>query len=324
MSKLYKYRSNISDSSGVRRDTQLLLSNQMYASPYKNLNDPFEGSVNLPKSESCERWVTPLIQDLSTAGVCSLSRQKVDEHFPNNEIMWSLYADGHKGFCIEYDSEKLTSNSIKEFDIRNTITVNYEDQTPEVGKWDGIFDVQKKVFGTKSKAWTAENEFRLVFNTSGLKPVSQDAVSAVYLGLRIDYGERNVILSEMIHKGIPVYQIIRQGESYSLRTVRIDRKSEYEILNEKMLGRTKTYNILWKLENTDKWSLKNFIISFKKQYGECNVNIIDDVQVLSMLDKLSSECNEIEAGLIQKHWLAYSSFEVGNEVWYYTEAWWVK
>ena len=324
MSKLYKYRSNISDPSGVRRDTRILLSNQLYASPYKSLNDPFEGSVRLPKSDSCEKWVTPLIQDLSNAGVCSLSKQRTDESFPSNEIMWSLYADGHKGFCIEYDSEKLTGNTSKEFDIRNSISVDYEDQTPEVGKWDGIFDVQKKMFGTKSKAWISENEFRLVFYTSGLKPVSQVAVSAIYLGLRIEYNERNVILNEMIHRGIPVYQVIRQGEAYSLRAVRIDIKSEYEILNTKILGRTKTYNIFWKSENSDKWSLKDFIISFKRQHGECNVNIIDDEQVLPMLDKFSSECNEAEARLIQEHWLAYSSFDVGNEVWYYPEAWWVK
>lgn len=324
MTKLYKYRSNFSDSSGVRRDTQLLLSSQLYASPYKNLNDPFEGSVRLPKSTSCEKWTTPLIQDLSNAGVCSLSRQKDNESFPSNEIMWSLYADGHKGFCIEYDLEKLTNNYDNEFDIRSSITVNYEDQTPEVRNWDDIFDVQKKVFGTKSKAWSSENEFRLVFTTSGLKPISQDSVSAIYLGLRTEYNERNVILNEMIRRGIPVYQMIRQGEAYSLRAVRIDIKSEYEILNEKKIGQTKTYNIIWKSENTDRWSLKDFIISFKRQHGECNINIINDIQVLPMLDKFSSQCNETEARLIQEHWLAYSSFDVGDEVWYYPEAWWMK
>ena len=92
MSKLYKYRSNFQDVSGERRDTRLLVSNCIYASPFKDLNDPFEGSVRLPKSVSCDYWVTPLIQSISNIGVCSFSRQKIGEVFPSNEILWSLYA----------------------------------------------------------------------------------------------------------------------------------------------------------------------------------------------------------------------------------------
>ncbi len=167
MSKVYKYRAN-QITSNREKDSILLSKNIIFASPIKFLNDPFEGSVMLPKADRHEHWVTPIMQDIGNIGIYSLSKP-TEKDFPNNELLWAHYANSHKGFCIEYDLNKLIDNYSKEYDIRNVINVQYQDERPEVTEVDDTFTVQKKVFGTKSLAWKYENEIRLVFNTAGKK-----------------------------------------------------------------------------------------------------------------------------------------------------------
>ncbi len=172
MKKVYKYRAN---SPVDRRDKDAiqLSRNLFYAARLNKMNDPFEGSVELPKSPRHDHWVTPLIQDLHTIGIYSLSKPEEDETFPSNELLWAHYANSHKGFCIEYDLDILTNNMSKQFDIRNRINVVYKNERPEVLETDTLFKVQCKVFGTKSLAWKYENELRLVFLTEGEKPIAE-------------------------------------------------------------------------------------------------------------------------------------------------------
>ena len=104
----YKYRANILITNPVtkkeeRRDTNSLIKGELYAPKLKDLNDPFEGAVELPNAASEDYWVTPLLQQSYRAGVYSMSKQKKGENFPCNELLWAHYANSHKGFCIEYD-----------------------------------------------------------------------------------------------------------------------------------------------------------------------------------------------------------------------------
>ena len=54
MNKVYKYRANIHYEARAK-DSVLLANNIIYAAPIKSLNDPFESSVELPKSERQDR-----------------------------------------------------------------------------------------------------------------------------------------------------------------------------------------------------------------------------------------------------------------------------
>ena len=103
----YKYRANFADEKGNRRDTDSLIKGELYAPKMKDLNDPFEGSVELPLSQEHEHWVTPLLQESYRAGVYSMSKRKEEEEYPCNELLWAHYANSHKGFCIEYDLDEL-------------------------------------------------------------------------------------------------------------------------------------------------------------------------------------------------------------------------
>ena len=115
MKKAYKYKAN-AIIGGEKRDTVQLFQNVFYAANLRILNDPFEGSAELP-----EHAAIPIVQALYTVGIYSLSKPEVNETFPANELLWAHYANSHKGFCIEYDLEVLASYLSRDFVFTNLL-----------------------------------------------------------------------------------------------------------------------------------------------------------------------------------------------------------
>lgn len=46
--------------------------------------------------------------------------------------MWAHYANSHKGFCIEYDIEKLQDSENYTFDV-NRMKIEYKNEPPIIG-----------------------------------------------------------------------------------------------------------------------------------------------------------------------------------------------
>lgn len=228
--KVYKYRPNLL-LQNEKRDIKSLVNNELYASRIADLNDPFEGSVNLPGSFADESWTGHIKRNLHDVGIYSLTQLVHNESFPSNELLWAHYANSHKGFCIEYDLDILREYISKCYDIRNLIHVNYSSERPAIN-WEmtdlNIFDVQKMIFGTKSLAWKYENEVRLVFETSGLKPLPDHAVTAIYFGLRMSLEDRQEIVQKMKSKHIDLYQMERVDNLYQLKASKLDFEFKYE------------------------------------------------------------------------------------------------
>lgn len=324
MSSVYKYRSNIYDKEyKFRQDTKSLLAEELYAAPFRILNDPFEGSVGLPSEYSQPRWVTPLIQSIDSSGIYSLSKQKKGELFPANELLWAHYADSHKGFCIEYDLEKLQGGSNRrDFDIKNVLSVAYEYERPEVTEDDDDFSIQKKTFGTKSNPWEHENEIRLVFKTDGVKPIPNDAIKSIYFGLKIGYSERKMITESLKDKNITLYQIGRVENLYKLDAVELDFNSEYEIISTRHNERVENYTVLYKSNNKDKNSLIDFVMILRAKYKRlANFTIIDDVRADKILNdyKPREQMSDEEINIMSKHWVALSTFDAPDSVFMYPE-----
>lgn len=133
--KVYKYRGGNPDSLQLHLDT--LAKNQFWASRADQLNDPAEGFVDdrlvrSALSASGAREVLTRFDDVlavrNKAGVFSLSRTPVDE------LLWSYYADGHRGFCIEYDLARLCLEARSAW---NVVDVAYHN-TPQTVTFDDL------------------------------------------------------------------------------------------------------------------------------------------------------------------------------------------
>jgi hypothetical protein len=81
---------------------------------------------------------------------------------PNNEIMWSHYADSHYGLLIGFDSEHPS--------FENNFKVKYfsQERRPKILVPDeNLNESQKKeivtsIFGVKNNSWEYENEYRIL------------------------------------------------------------------------------------------------------------------------------------------------------------------
>ncbi len=318
----YKYRANF-ETNGTKRDTIMLSNNSFYAAKLKAQNDPFEGSVALPESPYADSFVTSIKRQLYDAGIYSLSKPQENEKFPCNELLWAHYANSHKGFCIEYDLDVLCSNTLRGFDITDSINVTYQDERPsvELGT-DSIFQIRKKVFGTKSIPWKYENEVRLVFAKEGVKPINDRAVTAIYFGLNISYKDRKDIIENMTGKGIDFYQVERIEDSYKLKSTKLLFDFKHEIINKESRPTVDNYMILYTLPNKDKNTLIEFISNFRKNLVRpSNITVVDDMRAVSILNNykpralMSAEDIKIQAD----HWIAYSTFDAPDLVWMYPE-----
>ena len=321
MNKVYKYRANVA-TGNWEKDSVQMAKGFLYAAKLNKMNDPFEGSVELPKSDRHERWVTPLIQDLHTIGIYSLSKPKENETFPCNELLWAHYANSHKGFCIEYDLDILLKNHSSQFDIRNQIHVVYKNERPEVSESDSLFDVQSKVFGTKSLAWKYENEVRLVFLTEGEKPIPPEAITAIYFGLNMSLEDRQEKIRLMVNRNIDYYQIERIENSYKLISTKISFDYQYELVDVEKMPLVDNYMILYKSPNKDKNTMHEFVEKFRSRLTRpSNLTIIDDIRAKRILKdyKPRSVMTQEDIIMLSKHWIAYSSFDAPKYVWMYPE-----
>lgn len=104
---------------------------------------------------------------LRTVGVVSLSTD------PRNILMWSHYADFHKGFLVEFkipikkkDYEKVDLKNAAEFLF--PLEVNYSAERPALKYGvDSNQENLEKLMLTKSILWEYESEYRVIDQTRG-------------------------------------------------------------------------------------------------------------------------------------------------------------
>jgi hypothetical protein len=129
--------------------------------------------------------------------------------------MWAHYADGHRGFCLEFDSS---------FDPFNRAEpVAYQANIPVVNQMD-ILDghstsqnVVEAMLRTKHICWRYEDEWRLLHKEAGTGytyPV--EALTGLYLGAAMPPGQKDVV-GQLLH-GCPVqlYEMKRGAGGFML------------------------------------------------------------------------------------------------------------
>jgi hypothetical protein len=139
-------------------------------------------------------------------------------------LMWSHYADMHRGFCIEYALEKSESTnplvvalhpvvySDKRFDSTDHF-INFANKTPSNGL---------VVFGAgliKSRDWEYEREWRLLKLEKGANSgqfFDMPTPSMVYLGSHISTKNEAEILSLCHSKSIPVKRMAHKSERFEM------------------------------------------------------------------------------------------------------------
>jgi len=156
-----------------------------------------------------------------TLKICSFSGT------PHSIIMWSHYADEHRGFCIEYDTESLPQEHLF---IRMLYPVIYSEKLFEGTKYYLAAMRDRKTFNIlfpalaalyKSPEWSYEKEWRLVIPAGLLKEASAWRIPTpkrVYLGARMPDDKKRQIIEICARKGIEIHQMDLADDSFCLRS----------------------------------------------------------------------------------------------------------
>ena len=175
----YKYRKT----SNLQRLLDILLRQRLYASEYKKLNDPMEGKFLY---SGCSKDFKQRIKDkLENMFICSLSTSY------NNGLMWTHYADEHKGCCIEFE---VTAKSWKQQEI------NYPSTLPNIDDYSNQSDedIVDSILFQKSADWKYEHEIRYIKEKrKKTTPYLKIRITRLLLGLNIRKEEAQ-LLKELV------------------------------------------------------------------------------------------------------------------------------
>ncbi len=119
-----------------------------------------------------------------------------------NLLMWSLYADSHKGICIGFNLEKLY-HSIKKNGFKEValLKVNYVKELEPFNFFEDSFKAVINWLRTKSNSWKYEKEIRILFGPYNTNNNDHDFVSfdtysieSIYIGSKVlDEEKANLI-----------------------------------------------------------------------------------------------------------------------------------
>lgn len=162
-----------------------------------------------------EKFVRP--QNEREMGILSLAKTK------ENLLMWSHYANSHKGYCVGLDRSYL--QKIEEFNnLRSNLAVLEEVMySKEYPNFNGASsDPKTDIYPlfTKSADWAYEQEVRLIIkNAVGMSyKIHPKAIREVTLGIKLPE-ESTEKIKEIIHCDLPhveLYQAKKADKKFML------------------------------------------------------------------------------------------------------------
>lgn len=152
------------------------------------------------------RWIEDYKETLTVFSASLINNNSDMFAYPlPSMMMWSHYAQGFTGFCLEFDFHELKESLVLANSVVITNTpVKYNKRSlPKVRLDEYMKDVlndtnlceqdMMAVPCTKSKAWEYEQELRLFSNSKGLHEYSPESLKCIYLSYKIDSESRSRI-----------------------------------------------------------------------------------------------------------------------------------
>jgi hypothetical protein len=173
-----------------------------------NPNDAFRRLLNRSAAQVLTQ--PQLVARIKQTGVACFSAKNDDL------LMWAHYADGHRGFCMEFDASGEP--------FSKALPVVYRDAMPPPvnvldvldGKHTGS-DIHEVMFRTKYECWQYEEEWRVLHAKAGTeRTYSHDLLTGVYFGLAMPSGQKDMI-GQLLHDSeVQLYEMNRGEGGFSV------------------------------------------------------------------------------------------------------------
>jgi hypothetical protein len=141
--------------------------------------------------EAFEKFREHLREIFQNMGVCSFSAS------PDELLLWSHYADHHKGFCVEYSCAEGTS-------LRSLAReVQYKDEVPRISAADFAGHRKNEVFDslwlTKARCWSYEKEWRVMMPEGDKEYQTPSQITSIIFGARMPAKDRATLMNILHH-----------------------------------------------------------------------------------------------------------------------------
>ena len=172
------------------RDINTIAARQLYSARADALNDPFEFAAlkalkDYPAKQS----------EFRNAGVTCFCRSI------SNPLLWSHYANSHKGFAIGFDSSHTFFGGDKGDGLRFLHHVRYEDIPPSLDHYT-IDELAMAAVTTKPTCWSYEQEVRMIKQEGGIAfDIPHDTIKEVLFGAEMKVSRIREIMELLIEKG---------------------------------------------------------------------------------------------------------------------------
>jgi len=188
---LFKYRSI----QNWKYLLDIFLRKRLYAAAYKEMNDPMEGRFFYHDDRICEEFIRAIHNQKKEWRICSLSRNH------RNTLMWSYYADGHRGIAVGI---KLKDPKAKEYTVKR---VKYGLKLRLDQAWikAGPEQVTLHILSQKQTGWKHENEVRIFSRINTFVDVE---ITKVCFGVETSRKDRDLI-SALVKATAPEAELVR-------------------------------------------------------------------------------------------------------------------
>ncbi|WP_323083193.1 MULTISPECIES: DUF2971 domain-containing protein [Klebsiella pneumoniae complex] len=232
---LYKYIGNHDNEVTIRCLKYFLEDGTIRASNPSSFNDPSELKIDLDvnttrsiakkrhrkeghNKSNFDQWFDGL-NKAKQASVEATRRQLMSRHGvicltrnPDNYLMWSHYSASHTGFCIGFDDDFVGTID----NVALAMSVEYSEKVPVYNYFtDPDIELSKKIFFTKHKCWSYENEYRVIVDSQGIKKFNKSHIKEVVLGTHAPR-ELELYARTFLDTGIKIYKMKSPYNTYSL------------------------------------------------------------------------------------------------------------
>ena len=134
-----------------------------------DLNDPFElHGIPLPTRKHRTVWRRFVRGVGNHSGVLCFTRKW------DNPVLWSHYADKHRGVCLGFDVPSELSAGVRYRDAMLPFSLNLNHPSGGLGE-----DEMQEILFTKYSGWRYEDEMRVAVRLTDPEPV-QDSTSPIF------------------------------------------------------------------------------------------------------------------------------------------------
>jgi hypothetical protein len=182
--------------------------------------DPIHDQAAGCYTNSLEKNVLILLRrEVGQRGILSLAERW------NCPLMWSHYANEHRGLCIEYDTGDHAFDKLEPVDYTRARSIKVSELIHwKVNRSDAAErSILATYFFAKAPQWRYEREWREVDECAG--PKSAPArISAVFFGLRCDASVITAIvkLHDRTNHPVKFYRVRVEDDSFRLKRTLVD------------------------------------------------------------------------------------------------------